>query len=129
MESCRNLIPYSQVETQRSRPNVLFVSLRLVWHMGLDEVAARIGSFSVGQKGILNRVHLKAMQKDKVQEKGVSDQSEKARRTFRTGSSCRNLGDRDTEQAQWTQEVQRLQDDHLEQGQSLLLTFTDPQRV
>ena len=106
MESCRNLIPYSQVETQGSRPNVLLVRPGgLVWHMGLDEAAARVGSFSVGQKEILNRLHLKAMQKDKVQEKGLSDQSEKARRNFRTGSSCRKLGDRDTEQAQWTQEV------------------------
>lgn len=33
------------------------------------------------------------------------------------------------EQAEWTQEVKWLQDDHLEQGQSLLLTFMDPQRV
>lgn len=67
--------------------------------MGLDEAEARVGSFSIGQKEILNRVQLKAMQKDKVQEKGLSDQSEKARRNFRTGSSCRHLGNRDTRAA------------------------------
>lgn len=33
------------------------------------------------------------------------------------------------EQPEWTQEVNWLQDDHLEQGQSLLLTLMDPQRV
>lgn len=38
--------------------------------MGLDEAAARVGSFSAGQKEILSRVQLKAMQKDKVQGKG-----------------------------------------------------------
>ena len=42
----------------------------LVQHMGLDEAAARVGSFSAGQKEILSSVQLKAMQKDKVQGKG-----------------------------------------------------------